>query len=86
MLRSVLMTLLPLLLPLIVYSAWRLVYGNERLPDWAQQVPWVPLLSIGIVLAALTLGAWRLTSNVPAGSEYEPPHMENGKLVPGTFR
>lgn len=86
MLRSVLMTLLPLLLPLIVYSAWRLVYGNERLPDWAQQVPWVPLLSIGIVLAALTLGTWRLTSNAPAGSEYAPPHMENGKLVPGTFR
>lgn len=85
MLRSILMTLLPLLLPLIVYLAWRLVYGSERLPEWAQQVPWVPLLSAGVVLAALTLGIWRLTTNAPAGSHYVPPRFEDGKMVPGHF-
>lgn len=86
MLRSVVMTLLPLLLPLAVYFAWRIVYGNERLPQWAQEVPWVPLLSIGVVLAALTLGVWRFNSGAPPGSEYVAPHYENGTLVPGHFK
>jgi len=79
------MTLLPFLLPLIVYFAWRLVYGTDRLPEWAQQVPWVSLLSVGIVLAALTLGVYRLTSNEPAGRHYVPPRMEDGTIVPGHF-
>lgn len=86
MMRSVLMTLLPLILPLAIYFAWRIVYGTDRMPAWAQDVPWVSLLSIGIVLAALTLGAWRLTSNAPPGSEYVPPHYDDGTFVPGHFK
>ncbi len=85
MLRSVVMTLLPLLLPLAVYFAWRVVYGNDRMPEWAREVPWVPLLSIGVVLAALTLGVWRFNSGAPPGSQYVPPHYEDGILIPGHF-
>ena len=86
MARSLLITLLPLLLPLAIYFAWRAVYGNERLPAWAERVPWVSLLSIGLVLAALTLGVWRLQTGAPAGSTYVAPHYENGRLIPGHFK
>ena len=29
---------------------------------------------------------WRIPSAQPAGSNYVPPHMEDGKLVPGQFK
>jgi hypothetical protein len=86
MARSLLITLLPLLLPLAMYFAWRAVYGTARLPAWAEQVPWVSLLSIGLVLAALTLGVFRLQTGAPPDSQYVPPHYENGTLIPGHFK
>jgi hypothetical protein len=85
MARGVLMTLLPLLLPLAMYFAWRVVYGNDRMPKWAQDVPWVSLGIIGLVLAALTLSTWRLLDSAPPGSRYVSPHYENGRFVPGHF-
>jgi hypothetical protein len=84
--RAVLMTLLPLLLPLAIYFAWRVVYGNERLPEWARTVPWISLGIIGLVLVALTLGTWRLMNGAPPGSEYVSPHYEDGRFVPGHFK
>ena len=85
MARGLLMTLLPLLLPAALYFAWRVVYGNDRLPAWAQNVPWISLAIIGLVLAALTLGTWRLLDGAPPGSKYISPHYENGRFVPGHF-
>lgn len=86
MARALLITLLPLILPLLLYFSWRMVYGNERLPKWAQDVPWVTLGSIGLVLAALALGVWRLTTDADPGSVYEPPRFEDGQIVPGRFK
>ena len=84
--RSVLMTLIPLLVPLIIYFAWRAVFGTERMPQWARNVPWVLLGLIGVALVAMTLSTWRFTTGAAPGSEYVPPHYEDGRFVPGQFK
>ena len=44
------------------------------------------LLVSGAVLAAVTLTTWTLLDRSPAGSQYEPPRIEDGKIVPGGFK
>lgn len=86
MLRVAIMALLPILLPALIYFAWRAVYGTDRAPQWAQGVPWVSLGLIGLILGALSLGTWRLMDGAPPGSEYVSPHYEDGQFVPGHFK
>tara|TARA_R110002096_G_scaffold352264_2_gene545269 strand:- start:154 stop:414 length:261 start_codon:yes stop_codon:yes gene_type:complete len=86
MLRGAMMTLLPLIIPVLIYFAWRAVYGTDKMPEWAENVPWISLGTIGLVLAALTLGTWRIMDGAPPGSEYVAPHYEDGRFVPGQFK
>ena len=84
--RIALMILLPLLLPLLVFLLWRALGFGKSVPRWFEELPWVTLLICGLVLAALTLVTWTLMDRAPPGAEFNPPHMEDGKIVPGGFR
>ncbi len=84
--RVALMILLPLLLPLAVFALWRVMGFGKTVPRWFEELPWVTLLACGVVLAGLTLVTWLLLDRAPAGSEFQPPHMEDGKIVPGGFK
>ena len=74
--------LLPLLLPLILYLSvvWATRGGT---PGWLDETPWLALLGAGAVLLALSLLAWSLFSGAPTDEVYIPPHVEDGRVVPG---
>jgi hypothetical protein len=86
--------LFPLVLPALVYLAWhkfqlRQVEAGSReeeLPPVAEG-PWLALAGAGVALAlAVAVALALIDGNAPAGSRYEPPHLENGKVVPGRLR
>ena len=88
MLRFLLTVLLPLLLPLMVYTAYMVLAqrkarlaGAGQLPRW-QSAPWGLITISGLVLMLLSLGYWRFTSGVEPGVKVEPPRLEDGKVVP----
>lgn len=84
--KILLTILLPLLLPLFLFLAWRALGFGKSVPRWFEDLPWVTLLVSGAVLAAVTLTTWTLLDRSPAGSQYEPPRIEDGKIVPGGFK
>lgn len=84
--RIALTILLPLLLPLLLFVAWRALGLGKSMPQWFEDLPWVTLLATGTVLAAVTLTTWTLMDRAPAGAEYVPPRLEDGKIVPGGFK
>ena len=84
--RAALTLLLPLLLPLLLVLLWRAMGLGKSVPRWFEDLPWVTLLACGVVLSGLTLVTWTLLDRAPAGAEFMPPHMENGKIVPGGFK
>ncbi len=88
MLRFLLTVVLPLFLPLVVYTAYLVLAqrkarlaGEGRLPRW-QTAPWGAITMSGLVLMLISLGYLRFSSGVAPGVKVTPPHLEDGKVVP----
>jgi hypothetical protein len=94
MVRVFFVYLLPLVLPVLAYLAWhrfqsrRLEAGSrtEPIPP-VSDAPWLALAAVGVGLALIVAVALAfIDGNAPPGSQYVPPHLENGKVVPGRLR
>ena len=86
--------LLPLIIPALLYLVWnwlqlrRALAGKrpEPPPSFAE-MPWLIMAGAGVSLLMVTLLALALFGGgSPPGSTYVPPHMEDGKLIPGQTR
>lgn len=83
--------ILPLILPALGYLAWnwlqlrRTLAGKrtEPPPDFAD-TPWLILAGAGVSLLMVTLLALFLRDGGGSPTDtYVPPHLENGKIIPG---
>lgn len=86
--------LVPLLLPTGLYFLWMWVMGRRvaaasgkgaDAEARAREVPWTWLAAAGVALLLVSLGAWSVWEGASPSAVYVPPHMEDGKLVPGTM-
>lgn len=84
MLRIVLFYLLPFLLPFIGYFTYRFLVTRGQ--PLLQQTPWFVLSILGMLLVIASLVWLALTGGWDEAGEYVPPHMEDGRIVPGTVR
>ncbi|MEM8590415.1 MAG: DUF6111 family protein [Pseudomonadota bacterium] len=91
MTRQVLLALL-LIAPTALYIAfawWQrrraVAAGLERPPPLWENTPWFWLVLSGFGLFAVALVLFAILGGAPAGSEYVPPRMEDGEVVPGHF-
>ncbi len=88
MIRIVFFYLVPFLLPTMVYAAWlwyraRYVETHEGKTPGLEKGPWPLLLFLGAVLVLIMLGVTALLGGGAADSHYVPPHLEDGKMIPG---
>ncbi|MFM7347814.1 MAG: DUF6111 family protein [Tagaea sp.] len=90
MTRILLQIVLPLLLPFIAYGVWLAIerrraekLGKGEVPGWSE-APVVWLGAAGLALAGIaTAGFLLLQDGDKASGVYVPPHLENGRIVPG---
>ncbi|WP_425406727.1 DUF6111 family protein [Hwanghaeella sp.] len=93
MIRKILTIAIPLLAPTIAYMMYLYFTAKNRedelqgrrLPEW-RRWPWVTLVSTGAALTALTIALLGLPGDEKNPGAYIPPHMEDGKIVPGGFK
>ncbi len=84
MLRVLLHYLLPLVLPTLLYVSY--VYLTDGVtPGWIARAPWAWLLGAGAALVCVSLITWGLIGGADPASVYVPPHIEDGRVVPGRF-
>jgi heme/copper-type cytochrome/quinol oxidase subunit 3 len=82
MIRRFLYEVLLFLLPFALYGAyWRLSKRTENEPQPAH--PWSILFVSGLVLVAASFVIWGITEGSGRQGVYVPPHVENGRVVPG---
>jgi hypothetical protein len=95
MARVVAINAMLLVLPFLVYAAWRwlgrVVNDDGSGKDVAQgsiwaEAPWTVLFVTGTLLVFVTMGAFASCSPGNLGGVYIPPHVEDGKVVPGVFK
>ena len=82
MLRFLLHYVLPLLLPFLIYFAY-VGLARGRTPGWMEETPWLILAGAGVVLLAASLVSWSLWTGAPPEEAYQPPRLEDGRVVPG---
>lgn len=64
------------LMPFAAYGVW--LWSGKR---FTRELLWG---TMGSMLVMLMSAAWlELSQAVPPGLQYVPPHMENGRVVPG---
>lgn len=87
MARTVLIEALLFISPFAIYAM--VLYATSRdareAEYWTMRILGV-LASIGLVLVIIGLIFFAHFGGAPPGAEYEPAHMENGKLVPGRLK
>jgi hypothetical protein len=83
MLRILLQYLLPLALPALVYLAYVAIARGGKV-ERLGEAPWLHLAFAGVVLMAVSLVAWGLTTGAPPDEVYVPARFEDGRVVPST--
>jgi Family of unknown function (DUF6111) len=83
--RLFLQYVLPLLLPFLLYATY-VALAHGRMPNWLalNEREWVMLGGTGLALLMISLVTWSLLSGSPPDETYIPPHLEDGRIVPGT--
>ena len=87
MIRPVLTELLLFIAPFAIYALYLIATRNGVFTTASWNIRIVGVL-MGIALLLLFGGFFVLAqfSGHPAGSKYVPPHMQDGKLIPGQFK
>ncbi len=85
MARIAFLELLAFLLPFAAWIAWRLLV--TRAGKLLESTPWFALTVAGLLLvcAGFVLLV-TIEPGAPPDATYVPPHLEDGRLVPGEFR
>jgi hypothetical protein len=82
--RLLLQYVLPFLLPFLIYAAY-VGLAKRRAPRWLDlnEKEWLVLGGTGLALLTISLVTWTLLSGSPPDQIYVPPHLEDGRIVPG---
>jgi hypothetical protein len=82
MIRRILFEMLLFLMPFALYAAYlRLTeYDSENPPH---PHPWTGLFVAGLALVAASFLVWGVIDGAGKQGTYVPPHLENGRVVPG---
>ncbi len=85
MLRLVLQEILLFALPFLAFAAWLVFARRSPLDHAAWKPQWTRLMLAGLFVVIASLVMTGLTAQRHEEG-YEPPRIEDGRLVPGHFR
>lgn len=85
MIRALADDVLLFLAPFALFAIYLLLLKKQVLSidSWRKPTPWLLLVGIGLVAASLIYAGF---SAPRSRGTYVPPHMEDGRLVPGYFK
>ncbi len=80
--------LLPLALPTAIYVVYMLMARDDAkaLEVRLRAAPWFWLVIAGFMLMVAGLITLGIIDGNDPGTTYQPPHLEDGRVVPGEFK
>ena len=82
MIRRFLYEALLFLLPFALYAVYLRLAERDQSAS-ARKHPWTFLFASGLALVAASFVIWGVTEGSGQQGVYVPPHVENGRVVPG---
>jgi predicted PurR-regulated permease PerM len=82
--RVLLQIVLPFLAPFVLFYAYRLLVTRGQ--HMLRSTPWFALLVTGLVLVCASIASLAFIGGHEPQGTYVPPHLEDGRVVPGTVR
>jgi hypothetical protein len=71
------------LLPFALYGIYWRLSGRDRADAAKRRHPWALLFIAGLLLVIASFVWWALSAGEPREGVYVPPHVEDGRIVPG---
>jgi Na+/proline symporter len=86
--RILLNYILPLALPTAIYVVYVLMARDDAkaLEGRLRAAPWFWLVIAGFMLMVAGLITLGIIDGNDPGTTYQPPHFEDGRVVPGEFK
>ena len=86
--KTLLTKILPLLLPVVIYFIWLRYSRRKSLATGAdmpglREAPWIWMIAAALGVLVLGVIFLQLTTGEEPGGVYVPPHVEDGRVVPG---
>ncbi len=82
MIRRIAFEILLFLVPFALYGAYLRLSKREE-TEFKAAHPWTVLFASGLALVAASFLIWGITEGAGQQGVYVPPHVENGRVVPG---
>jgi hypothetical protein len=82
MIRRIFFEILLFLLPFALYAIY-LKLAKQEETEIKRVHPWTSLFVSGLVLVAASFLIWGIEEGSGQKGIYVPPHVENGRVVPG---
>jgi heme/copper-type cytochrome/quinol oxidase subunit 3 len=82
MIRLLVERLILFLVPFALYAIYLHLREND-VSTPAKKHPWTVLFISGLVLVAASFVYWGITEGSGTQGVYVPPHVENGRVIPG---
>ncbi len=85
MIRAIFGEALLFFLPFAVFALFLILQRQNpfRIAAWSESTAWLVIAGLACVVVALVITG--ITSDRQTGA-FEPPRLENGRVVPGRFR
>jgi hypothetical protein len=85
MIRAIFGEVLLFFLPFVVFALFLILTRRNpfRLAAWSDSTLWLVIAGLACVVVALVMTG--ITADRETGA-FVPPHLENGRVVPGQFR
>ena len=85
MIRAIFGEALLFFLPFVVFALFLILTRRNpfRFAAWSDSALWLVIAGLACVIVALVFTG--ITADRETGA-FEPPHLENGRVVPGQFR
>lgn len=83
MIASILFRILLFLLPFVIYWLYTVLQKQAEAAPIRRRKPWTMLFVSGLLLIIISLVAEGLIGGESIDGQYVPPHMEDGRVVPG---
>ena len=86
MFKTFLVKILPILVPILIFTIWYYHKLTKKQKPKLNEAPYKLMFVVFLLTFLSVIIGFRISSQKDVGGAYKPAFIENGKIIPGDFK